>query len=87
MCKVRTQNKKLARPLNPKIYQAKRKGHNRNNYYDRGREQNINGSYRIDGFERLPYREKPQRFRRGNLGSGSIEWLGTTKDFIGLGVA
>ena len=37
MTKLATQNNNKAKQFKPKIYPGDRRGHDRNNYYDRGR--------------------------------------------------
>ena len=56
----------------PEYIKFRKRGQYRNNYYDKGREEDIKWSYRRDNFGRSPYRRIPQFeqiFRKGNRGN------------------
>ena len=60
MGKLTIQSNNLGRPFKPYIYQRKRRGQGKNNYYDRGRQQSRFRSNSRDRFPSLSYRGRPQ---------------------------
>ena len=60
MSKLSSQGSNKNRPFKSKIYQGRKRGQGRNNYFDRGRQWDSLRSSSSDRYRKSNYRDRPQ---------------------------